>query len=106
MNVNEMLTKLDGFYEQGLLKEAEDMLNAELAAAIEEKHYKAQLTIYNELEGLYRTTGRSVVAAQVCDEALELIDYLNLTDTVHHACLLYTSPSPRDKRQSRMPSSA
>ena len=25
---------------------------------------------------------------------------------VSHACLLYTSPSPRDKRQSRMPSSA
>ena len=24
----------------------------------------------------------------------------------HIACLLYTSPSPRDKRQSRMPSSA
>ena len=24
----------------------------------------------------------------------------------HHYCLLYTSPSPRDKRQSRMPSSA
>ena len=27
------------------------------------------------------------------------------TDT-HGSCLLYTSPSPRDKRQSRMPSSA
>ena len=25
---------------------------------------------------------------------------------VHKSCLLYTSPSPRDKRQSRMPSSA
>ena len=24
----------------------------------------------------------------------------------HSSCLLYTSPSPRDKRQSRMPSSA
>ena len=24
----------------------------------------------------------------------------------HSTCLLYTSPSPRDKRQSRMPSSA
>ena len=24
----------------------------------------------------------------------------------HASCLLYTSPSPRDKRQSRMPSSA
>ena len=27
-------------------------------------------------------------------------------DTIWQACLLYTSPSPRDKRQSRMPSSA
>ena len=26
--------------------------------------------------------------------------------TTARACLLYTSPSPRDKRQSRMPSSA
>ena len=26
--------------------------------------------------------------------------------SVHIGCLLYTSPSPRDKRQSRMPSSA
>ena len=25
---------------------------------------------------------------------------------IHSVCLLYTSPSPRDKRQSRMPSSA
>ena len=27
-------------------------------------------------------------------------------DTAYNSCLLYTSPSPRDKRQSRMPSSA
>ena len=26
--------------------------------------------------------------------------------TYYYTCLLYTSPSPRDKRQSRMPSSA
>ena len=32
-------------------------------------------------------------------------DYLNIFKTLH-VCLLYTSPSPRDKRQSRMPSSA
>ena len=31
-------------------------------------------------------------------------DYAHLTD--YKSCLLYTSPSPRDKRQSRMPSSA
>ena len=28
------------------------------------------------------------------------------TAAVNESCLLYTSPSPRDKRQSRMPSSA
>ena len=27
-------------------------------------------------------------------------------DRIRGGCLLYTSPSPRDKRQSRMPSSA
>ena len=27
-------------------------------------------------------------------------------EDITYACLLYTSPSPRDKRQSRMPSSA
>ena len=38
-----------------------------------------------------RALQSSLEAAQVADAA---------------ACLLYTSPSPRDKRQSRMPSSA
>ena len=33
--------------------------------------------------------------------------YISLSFIViFHTCLLYTSPSPRDKRQSRMPSSA
>ena len=31
---------------------------------------------------------------------------LRIGITLHTYCLLYTSPSPRDKRQSRMPSSA
>ena len=31
---------------------------------------------------------------------------LYIGSEVYMACLLYTSPSPRDKRQSRMPSSA
>ena len=30
----------------------------------------------------------------------------NLIEDIYKGCLLYTSPSPRDKRQSRMPSSA
>ena len=30
----------------------------------------------------------------------------DVREDLHYLCLLYTSPSPRDKRQSRMPSSA
>ena len=37
-------------------------------------------------------------------EVAVLRDRIDLVERV--ACLLYTSPSPRDKRQSRMPSSA
>ena len=34
------------------------------------------------------------------------LDGLEVDASALKACLLYTSPSPRDKRQSRMPSSA
>ena len=34
-----------------------------------------------------------------------IVDEPSTSDAIH-CCLLYTSPSPRDKRQSRMPSSA
>ena len=33
-------------------------------------------------------------------------DCIPVLNVMGHICLLYTSPSPRDKRQSRMPSSA
>ena len=35
-----------------------------------------------------------------------LFEIQNIVSGRVHTCLLYTSPSPRDKRQSRMPSSA
>ena len=38
--------------------------------------------------------------AQVCETDSET------AGSIRDTCLLYTSPSPRDKRQSRMPSSA
>ena len=46
---------------------------------------------------------------KVCNKhhvPLIINDDLDIALDVHAACLLYTSPSPRDKRQSRMPSSA
>ena len=49
------------------------------------------------------TRGRIDIARKI-ETARELGDLSENGD--YHACLLYTSPSPRDKRQSRMPSSA
>ena len=44
---------------------------------------------------------------QAANEAEPItIDLATQTLTASNICLLYTSPSPRDKRQSRMPSSA
>ena len=40
------------------------------------------------------------------DAYLKAANELKLATGPYKACLLYTSPSPRDKRQSRMPSSA
>ena len=40
-------------------------------------------------------------------EALELlVDDINANKEINMFCLLYTSPSPRDRQKSRMPSSA
>ena len=47
------------------------------------------------------TTADEKIATASLDEA----DKQKLV-AVTQSCLLYTSPSPRDKRQSRMPSSA
>ena len=41
-----------------------------------------------------------------CTVPLGPIETIRLFDSKSTTCLLYTSPSPRDKRQSRMPSSA
>ena len=45
--------------------------------------------------------------ARLSDEAQRLIsERIQLENDLANVCLLYTSPSPRDQRGSRMPSSA
>ena len=48
----------------------------------------------------------TVVSAKILDLEIEEYNLIISKDTLLKFCLLYTSPSPRDKRQSRMPSSA
>ena len=42
----------------------------------------------------------------IIEEQMNIADEVNNDSLTDISCLLYTSPSPRDKRQSRMPSSA
>ena len=52
-------------------------------------------------------TSMSTSILRPCRPQLYVHVDLNFTSMLYHCtCLLYTSPSPRDKRQSRMPSSA
>ena len=51
--------------------------------------------------------GDHVWTGQLCDGTAVSVKYHVASDgTVVYDCLLYTSPSPRDRTRSRMPSSA
>ena len=75
-----------------------------------------QVVLDTETTGLRPSEGHRVIEIA----AIEIIDYLptgktyqqyinpqrDVPDSSFKVCLLYTSPSPRDSRKSRMPSSA
>ena len=58
--------------------------------------------VVNDLGGARDGVGTSSEAAR---EVVELIEAAG-GHAIAHGCLLYTSPSPRDRQKSRMPSSA
>lgn len=88
MDVKKSLELLDSLYAQGELEQAESCLDQWLTETLEERNYPAALTFFNEMEGLLRTTGRAQDAADISDQALELIGIMGLNGTVHHATTL------------------
>ena len=57
--------------------------------------------------GAFLENGNTEEEQKMIDETKKILDDgINVSATCVRTCLLYTSPSPRDKRQSRMPSSA
>ena len=51
-------------------------------------------------------TDFSDVAQSAMQHAIKFSEIINADVVLLHVCLLYTSPSPRDVEESRMPSSA
>ena len=63
--------------------------------------------LFADQHGVLR--GKTIVASALSslfEQGIAAPSTLLLKDTSHRTCLLYTSPSPRDQRGSRMPSSA
>ena len=71
-----------------------------------EKKITSKLLENISSEKMYKVDDHLACAvAGITADANILINYARLA-AQRYTCLLYTSPSPRDKRQSRMPSSA
>ena len=47
-----------------------------------------------------------MLSSSIRQDIYNIYGFVRFADEIVDSCLLYTSPSPRDKRQSRMPSSA
>ena len=69
------------------------------------KRYPAKQTLIAFLLALLATTAFSIDPAPVSSNAVLAIDP-KASGMLYVCCLLYTSPSPRDRQKSRMPSSA
>ena len=88
MEMTEKLKKLDRMYGQARLKEAEEALLQWLKEALMEGDTGAELAIYNELEGLYRTTKRAEEAVQISKKAISLAERMGLAGTAIYGTTL------------------
>ena len=76
-----------------------DFLKRHIGPSDEDQNKMLKELNYNSLDDLIKST---------VPEKIQLKDGLNIgeSNSEYEACLLYTSPSPRDRQKSRMPSSA
>lgn len=95
MDIQKILDELDVLFREGKISEAELKMNAWLQEGIKRKNHPLCLTIYNELSGLYRSTGRILQAVEVSESALSLIPVMGLNKTIQHATTLLNSATAR-----------
>ena len=69
---------------------------------------ESERRIYNtwESEGFFKPTGVGDKRFSIVMPPPNVTGSLHMGHALNTTCLLYTSPSPRDQRGSRMPSSA
>ena len=112
MNSAENKSSLINFTDYLSAKYHADSINITHSVIDDEVHLKisvtnsktpSRLTLVNKNTNNLKVTAEINVASQ---SSFELIDENNYEMDTSFTCLLYTSPSPRDRQKSRMPSSA
>ena len=90
---------------ESLLTTKQEPMENQVDDLIKEK-FLCQAKFAQEVESLVKTYNFNYIDAILtfCEE--NKIEMESVGKLISKPCLLYTSPSPRDKRQSRMPSSA
>ena len=91
-----------------------DMSSFDFVVALAGNPNTGKSTVFNYLTGLRQHTGnwpgKTVTRAEggfeFSEKKFKLVDLPGTYSLLSTSCLLYTSPSPRDRTRSRMPSSA
>ena len=78
MDTQQMFQELDRLYAQGKLDEAEEKMMGWMKEGLDSGNKSLCLMMCNEMEGLYRNTGRVAQAVDMADMALSLIAGMGL----------------------------
>lgn len=82
LDINRIMSKLDDYFSRNDYKGAENHLKYWYDEAYAFKDNQALFFLTNELIGFYRKQGNKEKAMFFCDKALELIEYMNIENTV------------------------
>lgn len=87
IDTQRLLSKLDSIFDQNDLQSAERLLIYWQNEAINLNDKKGELTVLNELIGLYRRTKESQKSQDVINKALQIINELNLDNNISTATI-------------------
>ena len=88
MDINAILKEIDGYFGEGRPEEADRKLQEYLAQAKKENRPDIQLSLINEIIGMYRVTSRAKEAYQYTVEGLTLIVENHWEGTLSHGTTL------------------
>ena len=95
MDTQQMFQELDCLYAQGKLDEAEEKMMGWMKEGLDSGNKSLCLMMCNEMEGLYRNTGRVAQAVDMADMALSLIAGMGLDGSIHHGTTLLNAATAR-----------